>query len=140
MGKPKIEQVKFIGDYWEEFRGYCEALILRINGREKYIMHRYYEYHVPLYNLENSIYRILDNTRFQYYRNISNQLAHKHSGVLGRITRAHQIIEFKTLREMLENFPGKDFDDRWQKLVTWPSRKFISQKEYYEVFGGGYKK
>ena len=143
MKKPEIEQLRFIGDHCLEFQGYCEALILRVNGKEKYIMHRYYERHITLYKLRSSI----KNNRLMYQNSklndkncndydekdnknrISSFTPHK---ILSSISGIHEVIKFENLKDMLKEFPGGNIEC-WIELEK---ASFIIPKKFIKKCRG----
>jgi|SRR3989344_685770 len=95
----KIEIVRYLSSYWEQFSGYCEALVVRSDGDNRYILHRCYERHTPLFRLR----------RYKEYLN-GNNTTHRVSRCLPRISLTHQMIEFENLETMLAEFPGSHLD------------------------------
>ena len=100
----KIETVKHSSSYWETFRGYCEALIVNGNGNTQYLLHRYYEHHVPLHKLKDLNREDVDYGEDKF----------EISGIVGRVSGTHEIIIFENLDDMLREFPGTNLET-WKK-------------------------
>lgn len=45
--KPMVEALGYIGGQDEELGGYCEPLVIRVHGREHYVLHEMHTYRDP---------------------------------------------------------------------------------------------
>ncbi len=119
MNKQPVEQLDYIAGWDQEFKGYCEALIIRVNNHESYFIHRCYEVHIPLFKLKDDYDYVNESLIKEHNFNSCSRRRSKPNKRLPQVVERHQFITFNSLEEMLKHFPGSDLDeDLWQDVVN----------------------
>lgn len=109
-----VEQLEYAGGQDEGLGGYCEALIIRVDGEEKYVLHR-----------------------------MGQEITGEDKEGKSIIIANHEKIEYKNKKEMLKNFPyGSDSifkGAKWEKTDRTCGYK-IPIKEFNDAHERRYEK
>jgi hypothetical protein len=152
-GKPisqrigKFERVGWTSDYWEDFFGYREAYVVNVNGKTRYILHRYFEIHCPLcYIVSNGSWMNPNSGMTSQFNNNTDvedlgqeaTLNQRYGKYLNNVVGRHEYALLPSKDALERKFSEREPDVKWRHCLRTPFIRKISGLDYFFSKGDFY--